>query len=260
MMGFKKRNQITRVLLLTSFIIINCSYVLNTQAIDYYADLDITVDREGYVTIDGLSNYPDLIVENTEEYTSKQQSIWSLAITKNITFSDFIFSISLPEQTTIQSIDSSASTIISEENGHLIITGYGENETLSITVDYQTEKISEESGLFGLDTFSIILIVSIISLIIVLFIIIFFDKKQITIFSKNNQEFSQKELRGLNERQKKILTLLQKSNIAMTQTDIQRELDMPKSSVSRNIRRLELKGLIEKEQIGMSNLIRLKKP
>jgi uncharacterized membrane protein len=34
---------------------------------------------------------------------------------------------------------------------------------------------------------------------------------------------------------------------------------MPKASVSRNIRRLELKGLIEKEQIGMSNIIRLKK-
>jgi uncharacterized membrane protein len=30
--------------------------------------------------------------------------------------------------------------------------------------------------------------------------------------------------------------------------------------VSRNIHGLEMKGLIEKEQMGMSNLIRLKKP
>jgi uncharacterized membrane protein len=45
----------------------------------------------------------------------------------------------------------------------------------------------------------------------------------------------------------------------MTQTDIQKELKIPKAAVSRNILGLERKGLIEKEQIGMSNLIRLKK-
>jgi len=55
------------------------------------------------------------------------------------------------------------------------------------------------------------------------------------------------------------MNLLLKSKIPMTQNDIQRELGIPKASVSRNIRRLELKGLIEKEKIGMSNLIKIKK-
>jgi uncharacterized membrane protein len=67
-------------------------------------------------------------------------------------------------------------------------------------------------------------------------------------------------IQGLNHRQKQILQLLQKRNIPLTQTDIQKELQIPKASVSRNILGLERKGLIEKEQIGMSNLIRLKKP
>ena len=67
-------------------------------------------------------------------------------------------------------------------------------------------------------------------------------------------------LRGLNDRQKNIVKLLTVSKRALTQTEIQHELDIPKAAVSRNIRGLELKGLIEKEQIGMSNLIRLKKP
>ncbi len=259
-MGFKKRMRILCLFLLCSIIIINPSHVLITHAIDFYADLEITVDREGYVTIEGISNYPDLLVENTEKYTSKQQSLWTFSILKNETFSDFLFLVTFPEQTTIQSIESSTSTVIGEENGHLMITGYGTNKPLFITVNYQTEKISEKSGFYGLDSVSIILIASILLLIVLLIIIVFVDKKEKAIFSKDTPEFSQKQLRGLNERQKKILTLLQESNIALTQTDIQRELDMPKASVSRNIRRLELKGLIEKEHIGMSNLIRLKKP
>jgi uncharacterized membrane protein len=35
---------------------------------------------------------------------------------------------------------------------------------------------------------------------------------------------------------------------------------MPKAAVSRNVHSLEIKGLIEIEKVGMSNLVRLKKP
>jgi uncharacterized membrane protein len=68
------------------------------------------------------------------------------------------------------------------------------------------------------------------------------------------------DLKGLNKRQKEIITLLRERKLPLTQTEIQKELDIPKAAVSRNIHGLEMKGLIEKEQIGMSNLIRLKKP
>ena len=66
--------------------------------------------------------------------------------------------------------------------------------------------------------------------------------------------------KGLNQRQIQIMKLLIDNKMPLTQTDIQKRLDIPKAAVSRNIRGLELKGLIEKEQIGMSNLIRMKKP
>jgi uncharacterized membrane protein len=98
--------------------------------------------------------------------------------------------------------------------------------------------------------------VLIICLIIVLFYV---DKKEKPLTSNNNENTFSLELKGLNDRQKKILKLLEENNVPLTQTDIQRELELPKASVSRNIRRLEIKGLIEKEQIGMSNIIRLKK-
>jgi len=74
--------------------------------------------------------------------------------------------------------------------------------------------------------------------------------------SKKDQEIN---LRGLNDRQKQIIKLLIEVKRPLTQTEIQRELKIPKAAVSRNISTLERKGLIEKEQIGMSNRISLKK-
>jgi uncharacterized membrane protein len=219
------------------------------------------VDNAGFVSIDGNTNYQELIVENSGDYTSKTNNIWTLNITKNIIFSDFVFSIILPEQAMIRSVISNGITIISEESGNLVIKGYGINESLSIVIEYQTNKIIETIGTVDLDFFSIAIIVLIIILIICFLLVLFIvDKRTKPILTSRPNDGSHPEPKGLNERQKEILGLLQKSNVALTQTDIQRELNIPKAAVSRNIRRLELKGLIEKEQIGMSNLIRLKKP
>ena len=82
---------------------------------------------------------------------------------------------------------------------------------------------------------------------------------------KQKQRITQSEINtgfdftGLSDRQKKIMELLLQKNRPLSQSMIQKELDLPKAAVSRNITSLELKGLIEKEKIGMSNLIRLKK-
>jgi len=98
-------------------------------------------------------------------------------------------------------------------------------------------------------------------LILLFFIVIIFIEKQKKPVSIEKTEDGQEiNLKGLNDRQKKIVKLLIESKRSLTQTEIQRKLDIPKAAVSRNIRGLEIKGLIEKEQIGMSNLIRLKKP
>jgi uncharacterized membrane protein len=55
------------------------------------------------------------------------------------------------------------------------------------------------------------------------------------------------------------MNILVENKKPMTQAQIQTELKIPKASVSRNIKSLELKGLIEKESAGISNLIRIKK-
>jgi uncharacterized membrane protein len=225
-----------------------------TSAETYYADITIDVDQYGFITIDGVTNHPNLLEKNTENYTSKKQSFWLINITKEGNFSDFVYVLTLPQSSSINYIKSSGSIRIEENQGMLIIRGFGENEPFSIQVQYQIEK-SAENEFIKFDLVFFFLFLIIILLIIVLIRV--FLKERV-----KNQEIMEEgfNLKGLNQRQKQIVKLLINKKIPLTQTDIQRELNIPKAAVSRNIRGLELKGLIEKEQIGMSNLIRLKKP
>ena len=248
-----KKSNISLLILLVIILFIIGSPSLLAQ--DYYADVDIEVDNFGFVKIDGITNYPDLLANNTEIYTSKNQGYWLLNITKEEIFSDFVYVLTLPKGSSINYLKSSGSIRIEEDGGNLIIRGFGENKTFSVVVQYQTDKLSEDSFLIDYNLIFIIVVFIVLIAVTILLVIIKKDKK-----SKEKIESTEENnLKGLNERQKKIIQLLKKTGRAMTQTDIQKELKIPKAAVSRNILGLERKGLIEKEQIGMSNLIRLKK-
>ena len=243
------------------FILVIFLFFLSSPSVyadDYYADITIDVDDSGFVTIEGITNHPDLLSEDTEVYTSKKQSYWLLNITKDEVFSDFVFFLTLPEESSINYIRSSGSIRIEESLGNLIVKGFGQNESFYVVVQYQIEKSSDSGILIGIDfLFVFSLLIVIFALI---FTIVYFSRSKV--FSKPEKAIDfteQYNLKGLNERQKKIMKLLIELKKPLTQSDIQKELKIPKSAVSRNIRGLELKGLIEKEQIGMSNLIRLKK-
>lgn len=238
-------------LFLIIFLFILIIFTVSAKS-EYYADITIDVDYSGFVTIEGVTNYPDLLVKNTEIYTLKKHSYWLLNITKEEIFSDFVYVLTLPESSSINYIKSSGSIRIEEDQGKLIINGFGENDIFSIQVQYQIGKVTEESIKF--DPIFISLIVVIIVLIAILIGMFLKDREKIQVINKNEYNF-----KGLNQRQEQIMKLLIDRKKPLTQTDIQKELNIPKAAVSRNIRRLELKGLIEKEQIGMSNLIRLKK-
>lgn len=227
------------------------------QAADYYADLTISVDTAGFVTINGLTNYPNLTIQNTAQYTSKQQSYWVLNITRPETFSEFVYDLTLPKGSSISYIRSSGSIRIEEEFGNLILRGFGENESFSILIQYQLEK--QQTSFLQENLVYLILLPAI--LLVSLLIIFFYrrEKNPKQILPEKEKKEPLGELKGLNHRQKQIIQLLRERNIPLTQTDIQKELQIPKASVSRNILGLERKGLIEKDQIGMSNFIRLKK-
>lgn len=213
-------------------------------AIDYYADLNIDVDGSGFVTLNGQTNYPGIIVKDSDIYTSKEQSYWILNITKEGNFSEYIYRLNLPSGASINYIKSAGSFRIENRNNRLSIIGFGESKELAILVQYRIEKISYTN-----------LIVS--SLVILLLITVGLIVKKF--ISKTNKEKPKEHnLVGLTSRQKKIMQLLIEKKKPLTQAQIQSQINIPKASISRNIKSLELKGMIEKEQAGMSNIIKLR--
>ena len=258
-MGSKNTDLRKIMLFLILFIFLYVAFFPSCLALDYYADLEITVDNSGFVTIDGVTNHPDLIVENTEIYTSKQQSYWLLNITKEENFSDFVYVLTLPLASSINYVTSSGSFRIETDDNKLLIKGFGEDEPFYIRVQYQLKKTTESNDIISSNLLRIFLI-TIIIIIIIVTILLLIKSKYIKKPEEPRVSVEKYNFKGLNERQKDIMKLLIERKIPLTQTDIQKEIKIPKAAVSRNIRGLELKGLIEKEQIGMSNLIRLKKP
>ena len=250
-MGLKQINKNNILFILSILMLLICVNGVNAEG--YYADVDISVDTSGFVTITGTTNYPDLLTDSTEIYSSKDQSFWLLNITKNEVFSNYIYTITFPKGTSINYIKSEGTFRIGGHEEHLIIDGFAENNNLSVIIQYQIDKYNEGSvsNAFNMNLGLII----IISLFIILFIVVYYkfpDK------NKSSEMFEDDMLKGLNQRQKDIMNILINNSAPLTQSDIQREIGIPKASVSRNIQRLEFKGLIEKEQTGMSNLIRLK--
>ena len=240
-----------------SLLLFSIIFIPLIQAEEFYANITIEIDESGFVTIDGVTNHPNLIAKNTEVYTSKKQSYWLLNITKEDIFSDYIFELKLPEDASINYIKSSSLIRIEENVGTLIIKGFGENESFFLIVQYQIIK-GENLAFIGLEFFIIIIVLLLI--IIILFLIVS-NKKRKTLENKSEKTLDDNKHyhEGLSDRQKKIIDLLIVRNRPLTQTEIQKDLDIPKAAVSRNINALELKGLVEREKIGMSNLIRLKK-
>ena len=132
------------ILFVFLILIFSFSYVC---AEDYFADIQITVDDTGVVDIDGITNHPDLLVENSNLYTYKTQSYWLINITKKEVFSDYIYILTLPKGAIVNHIKTSGFGGIEEESGKLIISGTGQNEELSIVVQLSDES-EYEGGLF----------------------------------------------------------------------------------------------------------------
>ena len=215
----------------------------------YYADLQIKVDNQGFTTITGNTNYPNLTTIDNPSYTSKKNKYWTFKLEKPQTFSEYIYMIQLPETASINYLKSSGTINIQNQNKFLIIKGYGENKTLSITIQYQTSKQKKHEKYEAVIT-------AIIILIILLTIYFYFKKKK---RKKDKPKNKKIKTELLPERQKQIIQLLQEKNKPLTQAQIRKELRMPKASTTRNINSLELKGLITKEKAGITNLIKLKK-
>ena len=107
------------------------------HAADYYADIEAEVDETGFIVIKGDTNHPSLLTEGTEEHTSKKQSYWLFDISTEEIFSNYFVLLSLPEGASVNYVKSSGNFRIESVGKGLAVRVFGENEKMSIKVQYQ---------------------------------------------------------------------------------------------------------------------------
>lgn len=206
----------------------------------YYADVQLTVDDSGILYIDGITNHPDLLIDESSEFTFKDGSYWLFNFSVDGEFSDLSYEINLPEGAVINYMKLPVFGRI-EDKGGITLTGATQNSSLFIAVQY---KIKRSSSLIS--WWSIFLILGFISLGIAGF------------FYATGRKKSSYDLSKYSSRQSMILSLLLKNGGEITQAELERLTGLPKSSLSRNIDSLVRKNVVEKFQKGMSNTVRLK--
>jgi uncharacterized membrane protein len=213
----------------------------SVSAQEYYADINIIVDNSGLTTIYGETNHPMLNIVDSPDLTSKEGKTWLLNISTQDEFSNFIYVLNLPKNAVINYMKLPAFARIEDSPTGLSIIGTGENQEFSIILQYQIKnyKSSNYLGLY-LILFILVIITGLYFLLV---------KKLI-----KNKKVKLK-LPTMSLRQKQIYLVLSKNKKPMTQKQIQDILKLPKSSISRNIETMVKKGILIKEQLGMSNLV-----
>ncbi len=238
----------------------------------FYADIKINVDSSGFVNINGRTNYDNFFnITNSQNFVSKKDSIWTLDISskKDEIFDDFIFELILPENSQISYMKTTPNFRIEDVGSKIRIIGIGENKPFTLLVQYKINK----STIF--DSQSLLINILVSFLIIIILVIGYFGYKllkketrienleeEITdviedsnlIDPKHKLKFQKYNIDDFPQRQQEIIKLLQENN-SLTQDEITEIMNIPKSSVSRNIRALEFKKIIRIIEKGRYNKI-----
>ncbi|MCX6802173.1 MAG: MarR family transcriptional regulator [Candidatus Diapherotrites archaeon] len=217
----------------------------------YYADISVDVGSDGISTLSGTTNHPALAAGQSSEFTSKEGKYWLFSIDLNEQFSDFVFSVLLPEGASIN-YAKGPSVRIETENGRIAVKGVGSNGPFSLKIQYSLEADQKEP-LIPLWGYVLLLFALFIA---ASYLILRYKKKNSEPIEKPRKKgLSEKEKASLTERQLAIIGIVEKNKGFVSQKKVEEELGIPKSSVSRNVEALVKRGYLKKEEKGMTNML-----
>jgi len=261
--------------LVSSFIVFLLLLVPSVYS-GFYGDLSIDVDNSGFVSILGKTDYtPFLNITNSQKFTSQKNGVWTLNISsnKNEVFDEFIFELLLPENSQISYMKTTPNFRIENVGSRIKIIGTGQNKPFTVLIQYKLNKVS------NISSFNSLALELGLVLLIIIGIVFYYGRK---LLHKENKVINlEEEIEDIIEdsnlinpevklknkkyeisdfplRQQKIIGLL-KVKKSLTQDEIRETLDIPKSSISRNIRSLEIKSIISIVEKGRYNKITLNK-
>lgn len=197
-----------------------------------YADLTFTVDGDS-IEVSGKTS-SNISTGRTSEYIDGN----TFSFTTNQSFSDYIITVRLPDTADITEIETSGTQRISSDNGHLVLTSVGTNEPVRVIITYNEKEGTTAVGFKG---------ALLVSAIILAGLATYFFVGQTNTYSVPED---------INDRQERILRFVA-DNQPVTQQVISDELDLPKSSVSRNIASLTRQGYLDETNEGNAKQIRV---
>jgi len=234
-MGRKRKYNFLFVLLIFVF------SVSFSSAQNYYADITVIIDKDGSVDISGPTNYLNLFsIKDNKSFTVKNEKFWTINLTTSEKFSQYIMNVEFPESTSLNYLEASNVLSIKEEGGKLIVTIIGDSEPIHFMAQYSYEETKSIGSL------SFILIA--LGIIIICSLIAYYRKTNIS--KKINFD-------NLTDRQTMIVKELDKNKGKITQKKLEKILNIPKASLSRNIDSLVKKNIILKDKKGLTNILRL---
>ncbi|HDP74210.1 MAG TPA: MarR family transcriptional regulator [Candidatus Woesearchaeota archaeon] len=217
----------------------------------YYAEASFDVMPDGSVMVSGISNYPGFAEGKTQMFTSKDKDIWAFSLSTDEVFSEYIFSVELPRDASISYLKAPRHVRIETSNGRIGITALGKDEPIDFLVQYRINASKEESFV----PVALLLGLAFLLLAGIAFALLFFRRGKSSAVTENKDG----QAVFLTERQREIVSFLEKQNSPVSQARIEEELGIPKSSLSRNIETLLKKGIINKDRSGMSSMIWLER-
>ncbi|MCF7799063.1 MarR family transcriptional regulator [Candidatus Woesearchaeota archaeon] len=209
----------------------------------YYADVLVDVSPEGDVSITGTTNHPALLVDSVPDFTFKDGSHWLLNMSVSGVFEEGLVTIILPSGTDINYLKAPSFSRFTQYQGRPAIVSTLENQQFSFLVQYTLGNVDRSSSLF-------------LVVLAIIFLLIGFGFWQK--FRKKSFDFPF-DIFILPARQRAILEFILKQKGRTTQAQLEKVMELPKSSLSRNIDALVRQGFIEKIPTGMTNVLQLKK-
>lgn len=229
---------------------------------EYYADVEIFVDETGKTSILGKTNYDDLIVSNSQKFTSKNGELWIFNLSVSEEFSNFIFELNLPSSAQTNYIKTTPNFRIAKgDDDNIKIIGTGENRELNILVQYSFEdldNVDDEPFSYLGYYWSFFILGGVVFLVWIFRGVKFGVSKISEEISELESEKLDLDSLNLNDRQKEIIDIL-KEHGKISQKNLTKMMNIPKASVSRNVQSLSSRGVVEVSKSGITNFVSLKK-
>ena len=252
---------------------------------DFSGDLPYTTD-DGKVTVEARqaeNDYSLTLEYVTSELTTKNGQDWRIDIGKPSVedIDSYILTLKMPSDSSIKS--QSGDGIVSTEDGVLIIEWFTESiddsgvgsfnveysmsrtelttttvptsEVPSTTLKESADKDDESQGILVYVIIGLI-VIAVLILGFVVFIWYFKGKDSSTRMDSSDISEGKKDIMvTLNKNEREIIQVLICSEGKLTQAEIFRKTGIPKATLSRSLRNLESRKILEVREIGYTNLV-----